>query len=551
MTIKVNREEENSALVGEESRAQPSPTAIGGDKRPPLLLTVVFVSGMAVMATEMCGSRLLQPYFGDSLLIWANIIGFFMIYLAIGYFIGGRLGDRFPRATTLYQLTGVAAFALGLIPLLSDPVLTLSNEGFRNANGGLFFGSLFGIILLFSVPLILLGCVSPFTLRLRIGAVQSAGKTVGAISALSTFGSIFGTFLPVLLLIPTIGTRSTLYLFSVVLLGFSIFGLWRSGSRRVPIFAGMLVVVLASALLVLGHLIKPALDGELLYERESAHNYIQVVRPKYNPDQVSLILNEGHAIHSIYNPKQLLTGGYWDYYMVAPFFNKGVVEQNVKSAYIVGLAAGTVPRILTAAYGEQLKIDGAELDPAILEVGRKYFAMDEQKNLNAVAQDGRYFLLLSKQKYDIIAVDAFRQPYIPFHLTTQEFYKLSRDHLSEKGALVANVGSPSVNGKRDYRLVEALASTMRSVFPSVYIIDVKGTFNTIVVATPQPTDIATFRENVARLQNPLLKQVGEMTVQTGDIREWNDQKTVFTDDWAPVERVIDQVIIDYVVGGGK
>lgn len=527
------------------------PSNSAESRRPPFLLTVVFVTGMAEMAIEMCGSRLIQPFFGDSLLIWANLIGFFMIYLTLGFFVGGRLGDRFPRATVLYQLTGIAAFALGLIPLLSGPVLGVSNEAFRSGDGGLFFGSLFGIVLLFSIPMILLGCVSPFAVRLSIGKVQGAGKVAGTVSALSTGGSILGTFLPVLLFIPWIGTASTIYLFSLVLLGFSIFGLWKSGSRRVFVFTGLLVVIIASALLVVGHLIKPSQDGELLYEHESAYNYIQVIRPNYNPAQVSLILNEGHATHSIYNPKQILTGGYWDYYMIAPFFKQGVKEQSINSAYIVGLAAGTVPRIMTAAYGDNLKIDGAELDPTILEVGRKYFAMDEQKNLNAVAQDGRYFLLASPKKYDIIAVDAFRQPYIPFHLTTQEFFKLSSDHLTDNGVVAINVGSTVLNGKRDYRLVEALATTMRSVFPNVYLIDVNGTFNTIVVATKQPTTIATFRDNVAGLQNPLLKQVGEAAVLNGDIREWTTPGRAFTDDWAPVEQVIDQLIIDYVIAGGK
>ena len=522
------------------------------ESRTPFLLPIVFVSGMAVMATEMCASRLIQPYFGDSLLIWANLIGFIMIYLTAGYFLGGRLADRFPRPTVLYQLTALAGFIIGLIPVLSSPILTLSNEGFRNVDGGLFFGSLVGIILLFSLPLILLGCVSPFAVRLRVKGVSNAGKVAGSVSSLSTVGSILGTFLPVLVIIPWVGTRATLYIFAATLLAFSLLGLYLSRSKRLPFYAPLLLVVLLLGFLMTTNIIKPPTDGQLLAQKESSFNYIQVVRPNYNPDQLNLVLNEGHAIHSIYNPKQVLTGGYWDYYMIAPFFNKGMQEQNVKSAYIVGLAAGTVPRIMTAGYGDGLKIEGAELDPAILEVGRKYFHMDEQKNLKAVAQDGRYYLLASQQKYDIIAVDAFRQPYIPFHLTTQEFYKLSYDHLSEDGVLVANIGSPAAaDGKRDYRLVEALASTMRSVFPSVQIIDVNGTFNTVVVATRQPTDLADFQENVARLQNPLLRQVGQTAAQTGNIRPWNEIRTVFTDDWAPVERVIDQVIIDYVVGGGK
>jgi spermidine synthase len=523
----------------------------------PFLWPIIFICGISSIAIEMCASRLIQPYFGDSLLIWACIIGFIIIYLSIGYYLGGRLADRFPRPNFLYQLTGVAAFALGLIPVLSTPVFSIASDGFRSVNGGLFFGALMGIIFLFAIPVILLGCVSPFAVRLLVRNVRDAGRTAGKVSSLSTVGSIMGAFLPVLVLIPAFGTRTTLYIFSLTLLVFSTIGLALTARRRAPIFAGLTLLILGIAAFLTFN-IKTAPYGTLLAEKESSYNYIQVV--KRNDGQVDLVLNEGHAVHSIYNPNQILTGGPWDQYMITPFFNAGITEKDVKSMMMIGLGAGTVPKQLTKAYGEQVKIDGVEIDPAIIEMGKKYFDMNEP-NLNAIAQDGRYALITSSKKYDIIGVDAYKQPYIPFHLTTKEFFQQVREHLTPNGVAVINAGTPAVNNKIDYRLAETLAHTMKTIYPNVYMINLfksSGYYNTIVVATNQPTKLEDFKKNIQQVvTNDLIKQVGLKAINTDSIEEWTGKKTegsqpiILTDDQAPVERIIDQVIIDYVTAGGK
>ncbi|MEI7553662.1 fused MFS/spermidine synthase [Candidatus Chlorohelix sp.] len=194
--------------------------------RVPLLLTIVFVCGMSVMAIQMCASRLIAPFFGTSLIIWANLIGFTMIFLATGYYLGGRIADKYPQPAVLYRLIAIAAIFTALIPALSSPLMDLVGSAFKSANGGIFFGSLFSILLLFAVPLALLGCVSPFAVRLRVAQIGSAGKTAGGISSLNTLGSIIGTFIPVLLLIPSIGTRFTIYIFAFALLAFSLVGLY-------------------------------------------------------------------------------------------------------------------------------------------------------------------------------------------------------------------------------------------------------------------------------------------------------------------------------------
>ncbi|MDH4137590.1 MAG: fused MFS/spermidine synthase, partial [Anaerolineae bacterium] len=124
------------------------------------LLLIVFVSGMTSLAAELSASRLLEPYFGTSLIIWANLIGLVLIYLTVGYYIGGRWADRHPYESVLYQITAWAGFTIGLVPFVAKPILRWSVLGFANYSLGILMGSLFGVILLFAFPITLLGCVS-------------------------------------------------------------------------------------------------------------------------------------------------------------------------------------------------------------------------------------------------------------------------------------------------------------------------------------------------------------------------------------------------------
>jgi spermidine synthase len=294
-------------------------------------------------------------------------------------------------------------------------------------------------------------------------------------------------------------------------------------------------VVLAVALLGTRGPLRRAEAGQLLYEGESEYNYIQVVR---NGDEVGLVLNDGHAIHSIYNPNQLLTEGPWDYFMLGPFFNQNQTPQDVRSLCLIGLAGGTTARQFTAVYGP-IPIDGVEIDPAIVEVGRRYFAMTEP-NLDVIVQDGRYFLKTTDRRYDVIGVDAYRQPYIPFQLTTREFFQESYDHLTDRGVMVLNAGRYG----DDYRLVNAIATTMKAVFPNVYIVDVARFSNSMVIATKQPSTLANYAANIARLPaDSPLRTIGDVSLSGGSPREWEGGGLVFSDNRAPVELVIDQIIV--------
>jgi spermidine synthase len=521
-----------------------------------LLILLVFVAGAASLAVELSASRLLAPYFGTSLFVWANLIGLILLYLTIGYYIGGRLADRFPRPDLLYILTTVAAFLIGLIPFISRPILSWSLSSFATYSISVFYGSLVSVILLFAIPMILLGCVSPFAIRLRVEQVGKSGRTAGQLYAISTAGSILGTFLPVLWLIPTYGTYNTFLIFALSLLLVSFIGLIatrvRGGSSSRPRFPKqilplILLIPLGLAAFDIHGPIKPPNGsdggGVLITERESPYNYIQVVRVG---NEMQLVLNEGLGVHSIYNPDKVLTQGPWDYFLIAPYFNKPpFTQQQVRKVGIIGLGAGTIPREFSAVYGP-IPIDGVEIDGTIVDLARQYFHMNEP-NLHVVVQDGRYFLQTTNQHYDVIGIDAYQQPYVPFQLTTLEFFREVRSHLNPQGVAVINAGRTCC----DFRLVEALAQTMRATFSNVYIIDTQRFENSLVIGTNSPTSLANFAINTGNLTNPTLQSIAAASMAYGHIREEKATNVYFTDDRAPVEQLIDQMIFDAAQSGGK
>ena len=504
-----------------------------------LLLPLVFIAGMASLGVEFGASRLLAPYFGTSLYVWGVLIGLVLIYLSIGYVVGGRLADRWPSEELLFQLTAWAGLWIGIIPLVSYPILLASQQGFRTVNAGLVLGTLLAVVLLFAVPVTLLGCVSPFAIRLLLKDVRTGGNTAGAVYALSTAGSILGTFLPVFWFIPTYGTRPTLTGFSLALLVPSVAGLWPV--RRLRWYAALALIVLVASVLV-PPTVKSPDQGRLLYEKESAYQYIQVVQ---DGSRTELVMNEGLAIHSIYDPSSLLTGGPWDFVTIASAFRPAQpVAPAPRRVLILGLAGGTSARQVRAAFGPGVDITGVEIDPDVVSAGYRYFHLGDW-GVHTEVQDARYWLATRppSDRYDVIVMDAYRQPYIPFHLTTREFFDLARAHLNPGGVAVVNAGRTA----DDFRLVSALASTMRASYQDVYLVDVPDFTNTMIFGTTAHTSPDDVRHNLEE-GTGLYRQVAELALSDGNLRQSEYHGQVFTDDLAPVERLIDEIILGYISG---
>lgn len=509
-----------------------------------LLYLTVFITGMSTLAIEFSAERLLGTVFGTSNLVWASIIGLILVYLSIGYWFGGRWADRSPHFSTLYTIIAFGGFLAGLVPLASRPVLRLASDAFDTLALGPLFGSFVVVLVLLSLPVTLLGMVSPFAIRLAVTDSRQAGTISGEIYAISTAGSFIGSFLPGLLLVPWIGTARTFLLFSFVLVGLGLFGLGRFASwHRALRLSWMLLVLLVILIWGLGGGLK-ATTGQI-YETESAYNYIQVLEL----DGFRLLrLNEGQGVHSIYHPDQLDYAGPWEQFLAAPFYNPAPHPlTSVQRIAVVGLAAGTVARQATAVFGA-LPIDGYEIDPKIIQVGREYFGMT-MPNLNAIAQDGRWGLLQSAGNYDLVVVDAYRPPYIPWHLTTRQFFQLVHDRLAPDGVLAINVG----RAPQDRRLIDGLAATIKAVFPSVYVMDVPQSFNSIIYATRQPTEFANLAYNLAALESdqsvhPLLLESLRRAVAFRQPDPAPAQ--IFDDDWSPVEWITNSMVLGFIFSGG-
>ena len=257
-----------------------------------LLYTAVFFAGMTSLAVEFCASRLLGNYFGTSNLVWASIIGLILIYLTLGYFIGGAWADRSPKFKTFFSILVWSGFSVGLIPLIARPILRFSADAFENLQFGVLVGSFVGVMILFSIPVTLLGTASPFAIRLGIKDASEAGGLSGRIYATSTLGAFIGTFLPVLVLIPTIGTYRTFLVFSLMLVLLSIFGLWRTEGKRTALIYIWMPILLV-ILLILGVRGFDKSTPGLIYEAESTYNYIQV----QEKDGYRLLrLNDGQGV---------------------------------------------------------------------------------------------------------------------------------------------------------------------------------------------------------------------------------------------------------------
>ncbi len=508
------------------------------------LYLTVFSSGMTTLAIELAASRLLGSVFGTSNLVWASIIGLILIYLTIGYFLGGWWADRSPHPRTFYRILAWGSFITGLIPFISRPILQLAANAFDTLNMGILLGSFTTVLILFMIPVILLGTISPFAIRLALHDSRQAGMISGRIYAISTLGSFLGTFLPVLLLIPLVGTTYTFLIFGVYLLVIAMVGLVKSVNGVEAFKKFWMLIVLIILGVWWGNKPIKQTEGQI-YETESAYNYIQVLE---KDGYRYLRLNEGQGVHSVYHPEELIYHGPWMQVLSAPFFNEAPYEpENVKCIAVVGLAAGTIARQASEAFGP-IPIDGFEIDPEIIRVGEQYFGMN-MSNLNAVAVDGRIGVAQSKQMYSIISVDAYRPPYIPWHLTTREFFEDVYKHLDEDGVLVINVG----RAPGDRRLIEGLVGTVSTIFPAVYVMDVPDTFNSIIYATVRPTNQENLLMNYQYLADrndlhPILLQAVARTIT--NLQPLPSKKIVFTDDLAPIEWLTNTMVLRYVMVGG-
>ena len=490
-----------------------------------LLPALVFVVGTASLGTEIAAARLLAPYFGASTIVWANTIGVVLVALSAGYWFGGRFADRHPHMRGLCLVVLAASLLIAAVPFASHPFLGFSVSAFDAVSIGGFAGSLLGVLVLIAVPVTLLGAAAPWAVRLAVGDVGHSGEVVGRLYAISTAGSLFGTMVAALLLIPLLGTQRTFLVFALALALVAAAGLgWRFAA--VP-------TALALALTVPAGTIKAADTGRVLLETETTYQYARVVE---RPDGARVLeLNEGQAVHSLYRPGTYLTGDYWDGHLVLPFAARAKPPARIA---ILGNAGGTVARAFGHFFPDTA-VDAVEIDGELTELGRRFFDLHNPR-MQVFAEDARPWLERSAGGYDAIMVDAYRQPYVPFYLTTWEFFELARKRLAPSGVVIVNVGHPE-GGEE---LERVLGRTMAAVFPSVLRYPIEST-NTLLVAGDGVLSPTGLRRRAPSMPRPLRGLAREAAAALGPRLPGG---SVYTDDRAPVEWLVDASLLEYANG---
>ncbi len=491
-----------------------------------------FFAGMAVMAVELGASRLLAPYFSSSQIVWTIIIGTIMIAMALGNMWGGKQADKNPNPDRLYLRLLVAAIWIAAIPFAGKYII-LGISGLliiTVSQNLLVIAAFLSCMLIFVFPLFLLGTVTPSLVKYTVGSLDDSGKTVGALNACNTIGSILGTFLPTFITIPAAGTAATFLLFSGVLLLLSFFYFLSSGRRKRTCAAALVLFILCN---IAGSRSSFAFwERNLAYEGESVYNYLQV---RETENSVILSTNVLFGVQSIHMKKEGLTGMYYDYALAAPVL-AGAEEKDKMDVLILGMGSGTYA-VQCRKYFPHAQVEGVEIDQKITDLAREHFELPE--DVEVATYDGRAYLKGVQKKYDVIMVDAYQDITIPFQMSSVEFFKELREHLKADGVMVVNMNMKS---QKKGNINEYLSDTIASIFPNVYTVDVSGSSNRELFAFSDHSALSRLsqaggldRELLAHLEN----------VEEG-LMQYHGGSRILTDDQAPVEllgmRVIDELI---------
>ncbi|MDQ7828942.1 MAG: fused MFS/spermidine synthase [Armatimonadota bacterium] len=496
-----------------------------------MLEVTVFTSGAVLLVLEIVASRVLAPFFGNSVYVWGSLIGVFLAGLTLGYFVGGRVADRWPSPVLFSALVFLAGALTFPIPYVARPLLgALVLAGF-----GPRAGSLLAAALLFLLPSVVMGTVSPFAVRLRARSVLTVGNVAGVLYALSTLGSILGTLLAAFVLINAFGVRAIIHGLGIILMLLAVAGLLTARRAVAAAATGGLAVALVAGGVAAGPVHAP--DG-VVFQRDTVYHQITVSdegRVRYlkldNYWQSGLDLDDPHRTVFAYSD-----------YMHAPL----LLVPRPERVALIGLGGGTVPRRFVEDY-PQVQVDVAELDPEVVAAAYRYFDLPRTPRLRVIAQDGRLFLFTTPTRYDLILLDAYLIDTIPFHLATREFFELVAARLRPGGVAASNVIG-ALDGP-DSRLFRAIYRTFRTVFPTVYVFPVgwhaygsaASVRNIIIVGTHgAPLDAAALRARGAALAGTVVRVPGfpdvvaslyPHPVRTEDV-------PLLTDDHAPVDALI-------------
>ena len=527
------------------------------------IAVAVFLAGAALLGLEIAASRVLAPYFGNSLYVWGALIGVVLAGLSTGYWVGGAIADRYPTPRLLVAMLASASLLVLAIPFVDEWVL----EHLVEWDPGPRLNPLLATIFLFGAQSVILGTVSPIAVRLKAHSLTELGRTAGRLFAISTAGSIAGTFATAFWLIPELGTDQVLASAAVALM------LAAAAVALVErlMLAGAVALALAGA--SIGAVVSLAPEQGGTVSASQLRNWSPVYRQQQNeerigsPEEAQSGYTILHTKDSQYHRIAVVEDDDSRYLRFDSSFQSGMYKNDpfrtrfeysdylqlplayrpsTRKILYVGLGGGSAPKRTWRDF-PATQIEAVELDPEVVDVAYEYFELPRDQRLQVEVEDGRRFIAANEGPWDAIVIDAFYSDSIPFHLATREFLELARSRLAPGGTVSTNIIG-AVRG-RDSRLFRSMLRTYRAVFPTVAIHpvvsegerDLTGIRNVILVAGDAAAPSKEFlQERWAELrqQSPgapdltaAIKGRVDTPVQTEDV-------PVLTDDYAPTDALL-------------
>ena len=489
-----------------------------------VLEIIVFITGAVIMILELTGTRILAPYAGTSIIVWTALIGVILGFLSLGYSWGGKLADKGASFKTLADILLISAVLVVLINILRPFALAIGESMFFDVR----VGSVFLAVFLFGPASLSLGMVPTYAVRLKIKNLKTSGETVGRLYALSTIGSIVGTFLGGFLLIAVLGNKNIIYALSGILVIASFLSYSRNLKKNSFFLIFLILAVFSYGLDDLGWY-----EGKkIVLDTDSNYSRVIVVETKE--------FSTGKPIRALYTGRLFyISGGYQSAVYLEDevglpasylnFFHLGEsFGADIKYALFIGGGAFVFP-------GEFLKrnpdarMDVVELDPFFTQVAREHFGLIDDPRMRIINQDGRAYLNKNKKVYDVVYMDAYSDFSFPWHLITLEASGKIYDSLQADGVFVVNILS-ALEGE-SARTFGSIHRTLKQLFPEVYVFAVNSpdepyiVQNLVLLAVKEENNI------------PLDEKTAEHSVYAGHL--WrgsvDGDLPVLTDDFAPLD----------------
>jgi len=484
------------------------------------------------MALEIVGSRVLSPHFGSSVFVWGSLISVFLAALTTGYFVGGKVADRKPYLQNLGWIIFLTSFVIWAIPLFSTQIIIfLIDLGL-----GVRFAPLAASTLLFFLPSMLLGVVSPYGVRLAAVEVTRMGKVAGTLYAISTAGSILGTLLTTFVLIPLLSVRTIFYGLGAVLILISLLALKRLSPVQALSRAGLLVLAWFFFLELPEPSIITPEYGEIIYQRDTAYHRVFLTQNEhYRFLRFDRSWQSSMDLRDPYKSKF----AYPDYFHLAWIFNP-----DIHRVLIIGMGGGTASKKFYKDY-PQVTVENVEIDPVVVDVAQKYFHVPQDARSHITVEDGRVYVVRNPGPYDLVILDAFFGETMPFHLMTVEFLQLVKERLTPHGVVAINFLG-ALTG-RNSRLFRSIYKTLKTIYPQVLVFpedwepgddtDLEG--NLIILATLQSDPLS--KDQIVQAATKLksgpvkIPRLDEYAGRLYTRRIETDDVPILTDQYAPVE----------------